>query len=388
MDHRIDRNPALAVFIASCIGVAISFWPVAFIASIAVPACALRQRKRIHAVGVTFACYACAIWPVIPGAKTFFGPKPGLLDSLAIWLSGAALLTIPYALLWAASRRNVVFRSILAVLISVPPPLGIIGVANPITAAGFLFPGTAWFGLAGTLAAIAALCIRPASAAITIAAVALTSNVVYTGDPRPPADWEAVNTNFGGLGLNGTKPDAEFQTAEFIQQRALASNARVIVLPETAVPRWTEATDLFWQPTLDALASNGKTILIGTTFDIPSQGGYRNGVAIRGTQNDTFLQHIPVPIGMWNPLRPSSVPLRLFGPSLITIAQHRVAILICYEQLLAWPIMCAVAEQPCLLVGISNDYWAARTRIPRLQQTILSSWGRLFALPVVFARNI
>ena len=147
MDLRIDRNPAFAVTIAACIGVALSFWPVAFIASIAVLACALRQKKRIHAANVAFTYYACAIWLVIPGAKTFFGPNPGLLNGLAIWLCGTALLTIPYALLWTPNHRTIALRSILIVLASVPPPLGIIGVANPLTAAGFLFPerlGSAW----------------------------------------------------------------------------------------------------------------------------------------------------------------------------------------------------------------------------------------------------
>lgn len=388
MGFRIDRNPALAVFVAACIGVAISFWPIAFVASIAVPACALRQRKRIQAAAVAFAYYASAIWLVIPAAKTFFGPKPGLLDGLAIWLCGAALLTIPYALLWTANRRTIALRSILAVIMSVPPPLGIIGVANPITAAGFLFPGTAWFGLAGTVAAIAALCVRPAAAAATIVAIAFSCNLVYPGDPKPPADWEAVNTNFGGLGLNGISADAEFRAAEFIQRRALASKARVIVFPETAVPRWTEATDVLWQPTLDALASSGKTILMGTTFDIPGQAGYENGITIRGAQTGMFLQHIPVPVGMWNPFGRSSVPLNLLGPSLTTIGHRRVAILICYEQFLTWPILTVALNRPDQLIGIANDYWAEQTQIPGLQQIVLGSWARLFAVTAMFANNV
>ncbi|MBV9268037.1 MAG: hypothetical protein JO061_17855 [Acidobacteriaceae bacterium] len=381
MDFRIDRNPAIAVTIGACIGVAISFWPVAFVASIAVPACALLQRKRLYAAAVAFAYYAGAIWLVMPSVETFFGPKPGKLDAVAIWLCGAALLTVPYALLWTLNHRTIALRSILAVLVSVPPPLGIIGVANPITAAGFLFPGTAWFGLAATLAAIATLCVRPASATIIITVVAIGCNLIYPGDPKPPADWEAVNTDFGGVGRNAS---AELNAARFIQQRVLASKARVIVFPETVVPRWTEATDLFWQQALDALASSGKTILLGTTFDIPGQVGYENGIVIRGAQTGTFLQHIPVPVGMWNPFRSSSVPLNFSGPSCITIDHRRAAILICYEQVLTWPMLAAAVNQPEILVAIANDSWA-QARVAAIQRGVLASWARLFSVRTAFA---
>lgn len=222
---------------------------------------------------------------------------------------------------------------------------------------------------------------------MSIAAVALACNLAYSDNPKPPADWQAVDTHFGGLGLNGISADAEFRAAEFIQQRALSSHARVIVFPETAVPRWTEATDLFWQPTLNALASSGKTILVGTTFDIIGQPGYENGVVLRGARTGTFFQRVPVPFGMWNPLRSSSVSLHLFAPSVVTIGQRPAAVLICYEQFLTWPILKAATRKPQVLIGIANDYWARDTRIPALQRELLAAWGRLFGIPILAATN-
>ncbi len=387
MDIPIERKFIWAVLIAAAIGLAISYWPVMFLASLAVPACAMRQSRRIHAAAVAFAYYAGAIWLVIPGAKTFFGVNAGLLGGVALWLSGAALLCFPYAFLWNANRRLLPLRSVAAVLMSVPPPLGIIGVASPLTAAGLLFPGTGWFGLATTLAAIAVLCVRPTLAALGIAVIAFACNVAYPGDPKPPVGWEAINTHFGGLGLSGVSAGAEFEAAEFIQERALSSRARVVVFPETAVPRWTEATDLFWQPTLDAIASSGKTILIGTSFDIPERPGYENGIVIRGAQTGTFLQHVPVPVGMWEPIHSSSVPLHIFGPSVIALDKHRVAIIICYEQFLTWPVLKAFLYRPDVLVGIANDYWARHTRVPTLEGQILKYWAKLFSSSLVSATN-
>lgn len=77
----IDQKLVSALLVAAAIGLAISYWPVAFTLSIAVPACALRERKPLHAAAVAFAYYAGAIWPVILGAGTFFGPKAGVVDA-------------------------------------------------------------------------------------------------------------------------------------------------------------------------------------------------------------------------------------------------------------------------------------------------------------------
>jgi apolipoprotein N-acyltransferase len=384
----IDQKLVFAVLVAASIGLAISYRPVAFALSIAVPACALHQKRRLDAAAVAFAYYAGAIWQVIRSAATFFGPNAGLVDGLVIWLFGAALLSLPYALVWNAHHRFIGIRSISAVLISVPPPLGIIGAASPLTAAGLLFPGTGWFGLAATLAAIAAFCVRPVFSASAVAVIALFCNVANPSIQKPPADWEAISTHFGGLGLSGNSAEAELRAAELIQRRALTSHARMIVFPETAVPRWTEATDLFWQQNLDAIASSGKTVLIGTTLDIEGRPGYENGVIMRGAQTGTFLQHIPVPFGMWNPIRSSSVPLHIFGPSIITIGGRRAAILVCYEQFLTWPVLKAALERPNLLVGIANDYWCVNTRVPAMQRRVIRMWANLFQVPVLTATNL
>jgi hypothetical protein len=355
-----------------------------FIASIAVPAISLRQSKRIHATAVAFAYYAGAVWLAIPAAKAFFGPHAGLADGIAIWLCGAALLSTPYAILWTPTRRFIALRTAGAVLMSVPPPLGIIGVASPLTAAGLLFPGTAWFGLAATLATIAWISIHPIPSAAIVVATALLCNALYPGTPKPPADWEAVNTNFGDV---GRRADAELKAAEFIQQRARCSRARVIIFPETVVPRWTEATELFWRPALAALARRGTTVLSGTTFDISGQAGYENGVVLRGAQKGRFLQHVPVAIGMWNPFTAASVPLHLFAPSTIHIGHQRAAILICYEQLLTWPVLKAGTSDAKILIGIANCCWTS-TRVCSAQEHTVRLWSRLFNLPAITATNL
>ena len=195
---------------------------------------------------------------------------------------------------------------------------------------------------------------------------------------------EVVNTRLGDVGRSA---EAEFKAAEFIQQHALSSHARVIFFPETVIPRWTEATDQFWEPTIETLARSGKTVLIGTTFDIPSQSGYDNGIVVRGTQTGRLLQQIPVPIGMWNPLQDAGAQLGLFRPALTRVSGRRVAVVLCFEELLTWPMIKAVIRRPDTLVGINNRHWCPGDSVAILQDSIMGNWGRLGGVSTLTATN-
>ena len=173
----------------------------------------------------------------------------------------------------------------------------------------------------------------------------------------------------------------EFQTAEFIQNRALQSTARVVVFPETVVFRWSEATDLFWEDSLKKLAAAGKTVLVGAGVALPGSAKYHNAVIIRGSTTESLLQRIPVPIGMWNPLTNGGVPMGLHGTGIMRIGGQRAVILICYEQFLTWPILSSAPLQPNILIGIANDHWAPHSNIPPIRLILLRLWARLFAIP-------
>ena len=69
------------------------------------------------------------------------------------------------------------------------------------------------------------------------------------------------------------------------------------------------------------------------------------------------------------------------------VAGKRAAILICYEQLLVWPILASAAENPDILLGVANDYWAEGTSINAIQGACLHAWSRLFNIPLFLATN-
>ena len=101
-----------------------------------------------------------------------------------------------------------------------------------------------------------------------------------------------------------------------------------------------------------------------------------------------FSQRIPVPGGMWNPFQPQKgVALNLLGPGTVDVGGQRAAIVICYEQLLTWPMLRSAIEKPTVLVAISNESWTAATTVPRIQHASVHAWARLFRTPVISAIN-
>lgn len=114
---------------------------------------------------------------------------------------------------------------------------------------------------------------------------------------------------------------------------------------------------------------------------------YLNGIVVRGAHTAFYQQRVPVPIAMWNPFVSGTAPLRLFGPGVMRIANERAAILVCYEQMIAWPILTSMLQRPSVVVGAANDYWASATTIARFQRTALWSWARLFGIPCLFSVN-
>ena len=108
---------------------------------------------------------------------------------------------------------------------------------------------------------------------------------------------------------------------------------------------------------------------------------------MRGNQNGEFVQRIPIPIGMWQPFGRGGVPLHLDGVPVTIVARYRVAVLICYEQFLTWPILQSLLSRPTVLLGVANLYWARDTRIPRIQSALFAVWARLFHVPMLSVIN-
>jgi hypothetical protein len=306
------------------------------------------------------------------------------LNILILWAVVLAVLTLPWLIIKPFGPFELHWGLPLAMLLIAFLPTGI---ADPITAAGALFPGTSWAGLLLTFALFGAAALRPGISLAAAFCLSLVSNVSFPTAPPAPAGWQAMDTRFGGSGLENADYKRAFSNALMIQQLALNSTASVIVFPEAIVKTWTPVTDLLWEETFRTLQSQGKTIVIGAELPLKGHGRYANALVVRGSQTSTYQQRIPIPYAMWMPWGSRGVPLNYAGSPTTIIGNRRVAPIICYEQLLVGPVLASMSQHPSILLGAANDYWARGTFIPNIQSSSLSAWSRLFRVPAVMAVN-
>lgn len=410
---------ALRLALCGVIGLAFSAaQPIGVVCSVGFPALALNAKTRRKAFYVAGCYYAGASWPVVTAVRNFFGADAGICDGILLWIAAASFLSLPWLLIWTRDRRQLCWRTPLGLLLSVVPPLGLIGWASPLTAAGYLFPRTSWFGVLAVLMAVGSLAAFPKTAASLTVLVAALANFTYSG-PAHQIPWEGINTHFGGISHERTTPLSDLNAVEAIQRLALASSARVVIFPEAIVPNWGVATDAFWSGLIWTLGEAGKTIIVGSKINAPAPlaqfsaedfagsiailratnsmprmpiaptpaASFRNVLIIRGAEKGLFEQRVPVPLGMWKPLSNFGVPLRLTGSGVFPVAGERAAVLICYEQLLSWPILTSMLGHPTVIVAVANDYWAGGTTIPKAQLAAVRAWARLISIPYVSATN-
>jgi len=382
--------PAIAVIISA---IAWSGHIVTIPLSLLAPLFLYYAQSRLHSYATLFCYYIGASWPLIPGARTFFGARGSIIEGILICLIASALLAIPAALVFTKKRTVRPFAITAMFLLTALPPLGIIGWASPFLSAGVLFPGTAWCGLILTLAIIPMLARSPLTTAALAATLALAANASFK-PPAPPPSWQAINTEFGGAGQGDPDFLAEFRAHSQIQETLRKSSARLLLFPEHIVTQWNEATEAFWHESLEGLAGRHKTLIIGAGLPrsgapcFPGGNRYYNALIVKGQDSQAiYYQRIPVPIAMWKPLRDDGVPLSLFGPGTILVQNQRAAVLICYEELLVWPFLTSAFEHPTILITAANDYWAKGTPIPKIQSASASSLARLFGLPMLSAVN-
>jgi len=362
--------------------------------SLMAPLLVYHAKSRKHAYTSMFCYYAAASWPLIPGARAFFGLQGTPLIGLFLCLAAAALLALPWGVLFTRVQGKAAFSVPLSILLTAMPPLGIIGWASPLLSAGVLFPGSKWFGLAFIFVFLSIFRFKPAQSVLCLTLCALVFQFQYT-QPQLPVGWEAVNTNYGGSGQGDTDFTTEYNTHQSMQTTILESRAAVLLFPEHLVTHWNESTEAFWEVTLTSVAAQHRTVLIGAGINQPGdsrnpfdQNRYLNVVLARGEENAAVYQErIPIPIAMWKPFGDEGVPLNLFARGTIHVHNQNAAVLICYEQILVWPFLSSALEHPTILLTTANDYWAKGTRIPAIQQSSVASWARLFHLPALSATN-
>ncbi len=333
-----------------------------------------------------FCYYAGSIWEVMPGATQFFGNAAPLhpLWILTLWLVSTAVLTAPWLWLIFAPRTKTEWAFPIGLCLTAMLPTGVV---NPLTVAGVLFPGLGWAGLAITILVFATISKYTGR---TLAAALILNTICYVSHPDAPTThgvWEAHQTQLGGSEITRETPQQLYRAVSYVQTSAAESKSEIQVYPEAIISHWTPIADEFWDDTFTDLRAHHQTILFGAEQNTGHRGQYLNEILVRGEYTATYQQRIPIPYAMWRPWDHKGVPMYYFGPATLTVGRWKAAPVICYEQLLMAPVLISMTHNPNVIVSIANDYWTNGTPIAEIQQSAITSWSRLFRVPLVSATN-
>lgn len=360
------------------------------------------------AAGAMWAGYYLVAARDIPvGCARFFSvhgelaATPALMVGVAFWIAQACVLALPWMALKpapAAPQPGLWWRSMLALVISTMPPLGIIGWVSPLHIASVMFPGAGIYSLVYALLVFAVLAgyrlwlfpvRRPAAigAAFTLlVAPAASSDSLM----RPPTGWVAIDTAMGQLDqASYAALYARTQALQLEARKAFDTGARVVVLPEEMTGLWRDSTQFWWDRSLTQLKDSRQTLVLGVDLLVSdSPRRYTDSAIVLGAGAGRFDSRQPVPAGLWRPMAPVSAVLGDLGQDFLTIDGRRVAFSICYEDFLLWPHWRLFLVRPDVLLGLANNWFDDGLAVGQIQRQSIASIARIAGVPLLRAVNV
>jgi hypothetical protein len=375
---------AIAAFVGD---VAWSGSPLTLPLAFAFPALWALSRSRLIAALVSAGYFMAASRGLPQGAANFYASDlwPGLL----LWIAASLSFVAVHAALWTMRPGGGrAMRYGLAGLLMAVPPFGIVGWANPLTAAGVLFPGWGWIGLAAAAAGLLIMTTRAwPAAAIALGGIWLWSAATWTDPPRPEG-WKGVDLKLGqSLGRNVGLQGHRDLTATV---KAADLGARVVIHPESSLGFWTPTVERLWRTGL-----GGSDLIVIAGAAIVDTQGYDNVMVAISAERAQVLyrERMPVPVSMWQPWlswigQRGGARAHFFANPTVELDGQRIAPLICYEQLIIWPVLQSMLRSPEIVIATGNGWWTAGTSIVAIQKASAASWARLFGVPIVTAFNV
>ena len=171
------------------------------------------------------------------------------------------------------------------------------------------------------------------------------------------------------------RPERYAKILETYARLAEGSKAKLIVLPETAVPNWLDQVDPNYLAQLAGIARrNGGDLLLGVAYREPPRSYYNSVVSLGTARPQIYHKHHLVPFGEFVPpgfdwlMRTVEVPMSNFsrgklGAAPLEVAGQRVAVNICYEDVFGEEIAMSLPAAT-LLVNVSNVAWFGDSLAP------------------------
>jgi hypothetical protein len=346
-----------------------------------------RSPTRIAAAVVAAGYFLAASRGLPFGVAQFFAAD--LWVGLCFWVAAASSFVALHAALWTARSGSEKARRYLLILaLTGLPPLGITGWAHPLTAAGILFPGWGWWGLLALTAGLIGLVTRIGPAiAIALSGLWLWSAASGTNQILPEG-WRGVDLEMGASLGRDRSLQRQRDLIALVQEVA-GSGQSVVVLPESALGFWTPTLERLWR---EGLQGTSVTAIAGAA--VINANGYDNVmVAVDGSGGRVlYHERMPVPVSMWRPWErwtgeTGGARASLFANPVVEIVGRKIAPLICYEQLVLWPILQSMLHRPDAIVLIGNGWWTTGGNIVAIQRASAKAWSALFGVALVISFN-
>ncbi|MBS7546448.1 conjugal transfer protein TraB [Ancylobacter oerskovii] len=345
--------------------------------------------NRVTAAAVSMGYFLAASRGLPQGIATFF--TSDLWLGVLLWLGASLSFVLVQTALWTPHPgMKRALRFLLATGLMAVPPFGIVGWAQPATAAGVLFPGCGWWGLAATMISLAMLTMAWWCLVGILLASAWLWSAAHWEPPVAPPAWTGIEMTKGARLGRDASIEQHRELIRLVLQAVGVAKAHVVVLPENAIGIWTPTVEHLWRDMLE-----GRDLMVIAGAMRVDHGGYDSimvGITTEG-RNVIYRARMPVPVAMWQPWRwitgeTGGARAHFFANPTVEFGGNRLAPLICYEQLVLWPVLESMLYQPDLLVGISNAWWAGNSSIPSVQRVSLQAWARLFDRPLVISVNM
>lgn len=354
--------------------------------------------RRCFWIGFAFGCGlfgAGVSWVYV--SMTQFGGMPAVLGAVATAGFCAFLALFPAAAGWLQARLPASDLARAALLVPAAWTLfewlrGWILTGFPWLAAGYSAAG--WplagyapvfgaFGVSFILISLAGLgwhaalrTPRVVPAAAFMAVLALGQGLRHIEWTRPTGEPVSTALLQGNIRQElKFRPETYATILDTYARLAEEARARLIVFPETAIPRFLDRVDPAYLARLESVArTNRGDVLLG----VPVQAGrdiyYNSVVSLGVSPRQAYHKVHLVPLGEFIPpgfawiMRTLQIPLSDFSRGSpaqppLAVAGQRIAVNVCYEDAFG-DEMAAAARDATLLVNVSNVAWFGDSLAP------------------------
>jgi hypothetical protein len=342
-------------------------------------------RNPVERLTAALGYYATGCWPIVGAVAGYWGTGHAGVGLMA-WAACSVALAMPWAL--AAHWPGLLF----ALAATALPPLGVVGWLSPLNAAGILFPGMGWIGVAlalGSMLAMHSSLAGPGRPGLFVGAswwmfpfalIAAIGANLLASPASTPSGWVGVQTHI--LPSKGNVLRA-IQNNQSIIDAGLAQGkgARVVIFPEAVLENWLPGTRQQFAQAVPA----GQIWLIG------AQAG-RSDAVVAVTHGRATAVPLATAAGLllggdWQPWRKGTLQPTWLQRA-FTLGGTQVWAALCVEQVQPWTWLEALWRQPGIILAMSNAWWAPPgSAAPRIQEASTKAWARLTGLPVVWAVN-